>query len=197
MVTPYAPYRDGIAAYAVQQVKALRHDGNEVEVLSPAPSAAHQWLDLRNRRGPAALARRVSRFDRLVIQYHPDVFHAVGVSARDHAVSTAGLMVACRLAHESEVVVHEFDDEPLRYGRRNRALTARMWRSVDRLVFHTAIERDRFLAVWPVPPERTALVAHGASFVPHTNADRAAGAGRASRRCTDRNHGVAASAPGC
>ncbi len=174
MVTPYAPYRDGIAAYAVQQVKALRRDGNEVEVLSPAPSAAHQWLDLRNRRGPAALARRVSRFDRLVIQYHPDVFHPVGVSARDHAVSTTGLMVACRLAHESEVVVHEFDDEPLRYGRRNRALTARMWRSVDRLVFHTAIERDRFLGVWPVPPERTALVAHGASFVPHTHADRAA-----------------------
>ena len=32
MVTPYAPYRDGIAAYAVQQVKALRRDGNEVEV---------------------------------------------------------------------------------------------------------------------------------------------------------------------
>ena len=57
MVTPYAPYRDGIAAYAVQQVKALRHEGNDVEVLSPAPSAAHQWLDLRNRRGPAALAR--------------------------------------------------------------------------------------------------------------------------------------------
>ncbi len=65
-------------------------------------------------------------------------------------MSTAGLMVACRLARESEVVVHEFDDEPLRYGRRNRALTLRMWRSVDRLLFHTAIERDRFLGVWPV-----------------------------------------------
>ncbi len=174
MVTPYAPYRDGIAAYAVQQVKALRAEGHDVEVLSPAPSAAHQWLDLRNRRGPAALAKRVSRFDRLVIQYHPDVFFPIGVSRNDHAMSTAGLMVACRLSHESELVVHEFDDEPLRYGRRNRALTARMWRSVDRLVFHTAVERDRFLGVWPVLPERTALVAHGASFVPHTNADRAA-----------------------
>jgi glycosyltransferase involved in cell wall biosynthesis len=174
VVTPYAPYRDGIAAYAVQQVKALRREGNDVEVLSPAPSAAHQWLDLRNRRGPIALARRVSRFDRLIIQYHPDVFFHVGVSPRDHAMSTAGLMVACRLARESEVVVHEFDDEPLRFGRRNRALTLRMWRSVDRLLFHTAIERDRFLGVWPVAIERTALVAHGASFVPHTNADRAA-----------------------
>ncbi|HMK12482.1 MAG TPA: glycosyltransferase family 4 protein [Acidimicrobiales bacterium] len=174
MVTPYAPYRDGIAAYAVQQVKALRAEGNDVEVLSPAPSAAHQWLDLRNRRGPIALARRVSGFDRLVIQFHPDVFFPVGMSRNDHAMSTAGLLVACRLAHESEVVVHEFDDEPLRYGRRNRALTARMWRTVDRLVFHTAIERDRFVAVWPVRPERTAVVAHGATFVPHTNADRAA-----------------------
>jgi glycosyltransferase involved in cell wall biosynthesis len=172
MVTPYAPYRDGIAAYAVQQVKALSAEGHDVEVLSPAPSAAHQWLDLRNRRGPAALARRVSRFDRFIVQFHPDVFFRIGVSPRDHAIGTAGLMVAFRLAHASEVVVHEFDDEPLRYGRSNRTLTAHMWRSVDQLVFHTAIERDRFLGVWPVPEDHTTVVAHGASFVPHTTVDR-------------------------
>ena len=37
MVTPYAPLRDGIAAYAVQQVAALRAEGNDVEVLSNGP----------------------------------------------------------------------------------------------------------------------------------------------------------------
>jgi hypothetical protein len=56
MVGPYAPARDGIASYTVQEVRRLVEDGHDVEVLSPAPSAAHQHLDLRHWRGPLALA---------------------------------------------------------------------------------------------------------------------------------------------
>ena len=40
VVSPYPPARDGIAAYALQQVRALRRAGDDVEVLSPGPSAA-------------------------------------------------------------------------------------------------------------------------------------------------------------
>ena len=39
MVTPYAPMRDGIAAYALQAVAALRRAGEQVDVLSPGPTA--------------------------------------------------------------------------------------------------------------------------------------------------------------
>ena len=154
MVTPYAPYRDGIAAYAVQQVKALRARGprrrgalaravSRAPVARPAQSA---WP------GGARAASEPVR-----PAHHPvPPGRLLPRSASRHEItpsSTAGLMVAFRLAHASEVVVHEFDDEPLRYGRSNRTLTAHMWRSVDQLVFHTAIERDRFLGVWPVPED--------------------------------------------
>jgi hypothetical protein len=37
MVSPYPPIRDGIAAYAVQTVAALRREGHEVEVPPPGP----------------------------------------------------------------------------------------------------------------------------------------------------------------
>ncbi|HEY6591795.1 MAG TPA: hypothetical protein VI751_12315, partial [Actinomycetota bacterium] len=69
MVSPYPPIRDGIAAYAVQSVAALRREGHEVEVLSPGPSAAHHHLDLHGPRGPLVLARRVRGYDKVIIQF--------------------------------------------------------------------------------------------------------------------------------
>ena len=38
MVSPYAPYRDGIAAYAVQEVRRMRADGIPVEVITDSMS---------------------------------------------------------------------------------------------------------------------------------------------------------------
>ena len=75
--SPYPPWRDGIGAYAVQQVRALARLGHHVEVLSPYPSAAHHHLDLV---GPAV--RLLSGgwpggFDRMVVQFHPDIFYRV------------------------------------------------------------------------------------------------------------------------
>ena len=77
MVSPYPPARDGIAAYAVQAVARLRAEGHDVEVLSPGPSAAHHHLDLTGARGALALARRARRYDRVIVQFHPDVFFPV------------------------------------------------------------------------------------------------------------------------
>ena len=57
VVSPYPPIRDGIGAYALQQVRSLRRQGHHVEVLSPVPSAAHHHADLRGPAGAAALAR--------------------------------------------------------------------------------------------------------------------------------------------
>ena len=61
VVSPYPPVRDGIGAYAVQQVRALRKAGNRVEVLSPFPSAAHHHADLRGPGGAAAIVTRSAR----------------------------------------------------------------------------------------------------------------------------------------
>ena len=98
MVSPYPPARDGLANYAVQEVKRLRAQGHDVEVLSPGPSAAHHHLDLVGVRGALALARRVRAYDRVIVQYHPAIFMppapAPRESTRTYAMLTADITAA-------------------------------------------------------------------------------------------------------
>lgn len=174
MVTPYAPWRDGIAAYAVQEVQALRAAGHDVEVLSPEPSAAHHHLDLRSPRGPLALAKRVRAYEYVVVQYHPDVFYPHPITPMQYARVTLGLIACFRLARHLEVRIHEFDDEPARYGHLNAALSRRMWHSADRLIVHTETELARFANAYGRSFRgRLALADHGEHFLRRTSVDRA------------------------
>jgi glycosyltransferase involved in cell wall biosynthesis len=165
MVSPYAPHRDGIAAYAVQLVAALRAEGHDVEVLSPTPSAAHHHLDLLGPGGVMALARRVRGYDKLIIQFHPEVFYA-NVSTRfQHASMSLALLAAVRAARRSEVFVHEID---YRIGRRrglDGVAARRLWRSVDRMLVHTELERQDLIQAFGLRPERIVVTEHGAHFV--------------------------------
>ncbi len=169
MVTPYPPVRDGIAQYAVQEVKALRRAGHEVEVLSPGPSAAHHHLELRGARGVLALARRVHDYDRVIVQYHPDIFYPHPCAPTERALVTAALLIAFRRAPELEVRVHEID-----FARGADSTVDRLlWRSADRIVVHTDAERDQFVAAFRVPPDRVLVEAHGAHFEHRTALSRA------------------------
>lgn len=172
MVSPYPPVRDGIAAYAVQMVAALRAQGHDVEVLSPGPSAAHHHLDLVGPRGALALAKRVRGYDKVIIQFHPDVFYAVPSTPAQHAAESAALYAAVRLAREVEFWVHEID---YRYGR-SRGIDGiaarRLWRAAHRIVTHTEVEREDFVAAFGVSPERVRVAPHGGAFVRHTALDR-------------------------
>jgi glycosyltransferase involved in cell wall biosynthesis len=172
MVAPYPPHRDGIAAYAVQEARRLLLEGHDVEVLSPGPSAAHHHLDLRGPRGGLALAKRVRAYDRLVVQFHPDLFYEVPSSAGAHAATSAALALAFRLARRTEVRVHEVDytlgDATAPVG----PAMAAMWRSVDRLVLHTEAERQAFLGAFGVPASKVEVADHGESFVRRTGLDR-------------------------
>ena len=98
MVSPYPPARDGLANYAVQEVKRLRAQGHDVEVLSPGPSAAHHHLDLVGVRGGLALARRVRAYDRVIVQYHPAIFMPPGASPGERALVYAVLAAAWTVA---------------------------------------------------------------------------------------------------
>jgi glycosyltransferase involved in cell wall biosynthesis len=174
MVTPYPPHRDGLAAYALQSVRRLRAEGHDVQVLSPGPSAAHQHLDLVGPRGAAALARRVRAYDKVIIQFHPDVFYPLPPSQSAWAVESLALMAAVRAARQVEVVVHEIDYAA---GRRPGpyALAARaLWAAVDSIVVHTDQERQDFMSAFKVKARHVQVEAHGRDFVRHTTADRAA-----------------------
>jgi glycosyltransferase involved in cell wall biosynthesis len=172
MVSPYPPIRDGIAAYAVQSVAALRRQGHEVEVLSPGPSAAHHHLDLRGPRGPLVLARRVRGYDKVIIQFHPDVFYPVPSSPAVHALVSLALLAAVRAARRTEVVVHEIDYSTGRRRGPDGLAARRLWRRVQRIQLHTEIERRNLIEAFGVRPERTAVTAHGAHFVRRTTMTR-------------------------
>lgn len=172
MVAPYPPWRDGIANYSVQMVLALEEEGHEVEVLSPNPSAAQHHLDLHSgARGMMALAKRARHYDRLIIQWHPAFFYASHLERHRIEVDLA-FLATCKLAGEVEVWVHEFEyDDAI--GSSPRARVARqLWRTVDRLYFHSDVERARFLEATGASPARALLGEHGAAFRKRTNATK-------------------------
>jgi glycosyltransferase involved in cell wall biosynthesis len=163
MVSAYPPIRDGIGTYAAQEVKALLRDGHEVEVLSPQPSAAHHHLRLRGARGPAALSRRVGAYDRVIVQYHPDVFYPYPSSRSERMAVTSGLLGASLRARNVEFRIHEFQGA---WGGRgpHARLLRRLWLSARRLEVHTETERAQFAKSFGIDPERVEVVPHGAHF---------------------------------
>jgi glycosyltransferase involved in cell wall biosynthesis len=173
MVTPYPPIPDGIANYAVQEVIALVEAGHDVEVLSPYPSAAHHNLALRSRRGPFALAKRVSRYDRVIIQFHPDIFYPPNVTERDRLVVTGGLVAAFGRARNVEVRLHELN---FAWGREKGlfgTLFRRLWKLPAKITVHTEHERSQFVHAVGLSPDRVEVTDHGRHFVRRTALSRA------------------------
>ena len=172
VVSPYPPIRDGIGTYAAQEVKRLLLAGHDVEVLSPQPSAAHHHLALRTPRGVAALAKRVQRYDRVLVQYHPDVFypHPVGPAAK--AATTTALLGVCLRGRNVELRMHEFKPEWGGSGPQ-AALLRRVLLAARRVEVHTDIERRQLCSAYRLPLDRVHVVDHGASFERHAEgADR-------------------------
>lgn len=173
MVTPYAPWRDGIANYALQEVARLRAAGERVDVCSPEPSAAHFHLDLRARRGPLALAKRVRDYDKVIIQFHPDMFTSVGMTPGRVTEQLMGLAVAARLARRIEVRVHEVDFNRGIRETREALWWRRFWAEIDQIELHTATERDRFVDAFRVDINRVVLADHGTHFERRADMSRA------------------------
>jgi glycosyltransferase involved in cell wall biosynthesis len=169
MVSPYPPIRDGIGTYAAQEVRGLLLEGHEVEVLSPQPSAAHHHLRLRGPRGPAALARRVTGYDRVIVQYHPDVFSPHPASVAERLAVTSALLGACVRAHNVEFRIHEFKAE---WGTGvHGQLLRRLWSAARRVEVHTETERSSFAEAFGLRPDRVEVVDHGTHFAPKVDPD--------------------------
>ncbi|MGF1598271.1 MAG: glycosyltransferase family 4 protein [Acidimicrobiales bacterium] len=171
MVTPYAPYRDGIATYAVQEVRRLRADGVDVEVLSPLPSAAHHHLALGGVRGMAALARRARGFDSVVIQFSPEMIFGACRSPVQRVGVWAGLEALARI-RPLEIRLHEVEYGPLERNPAERAMAARALRAARQVTVHTAREVDQLRSRLGIDPSNVELADHGASFVPATTVGR-------------------------
>ncbi|MFV0260571.1 MAG: glycosyltransferase family 4 protein [Acidimicrobiales bacterium] len=164
MVTPYAPYRDGIAAYAVQEVRRMRADGVDLEVLSPLPSAAHHHLALGGVRGITALTARARRYDRVIIQFSPEMMFGACRTPLQRVAVWGGIEALARVTR-LEIRLHEIEYGPLERNPAERALAARALRAAARLSVHTRREVEALVERLGLTAADVTLVDHGASFV--------------------------------
>ncbi len=172
LVSPYPPWRDGIGAYALQQVRSLRRQGHHVEVLSPAPSAAHHHADLRGPTGARALARIGAGFDRIVVHLHPDVLYRLPPTAGARLGTGLAYGAAFRRLAHVELRVHEIDHRWADPSDPTSRATAFMLKGADLLTVHSEDQRRHLVEGFGVPGDRVRLVDHGADFAPRTTVDR-------------------------
>lgn len=167
MVTPYPPARDGIASYAVQEVRALRRAGHEVEVLSPSPSAAHHHLDFGTRRGIPALARRLRAYDKVIVQFYPELFYRSD-DRNVRALVNAQLAAAFRWGANVTLRVHEWDGTPVGGDPARDRIAREMFLAARAIEVHAESQRSAFCRHFAIPPTRVAVCRHGAHFVERT-----------------------------
>ncbi len=172
MVSPYAPYRDGIAAYAVQEVRRMRAEGTPVEVLSPLPSAAEHHLWMGGVRGMLALAKRAGAYERVVVQFSPEmIFGACHGPAERVSVWGAVWLLAQRT--RLEVRLHEIEWGPIARNPAERLAAARALAAAERLAVHTEKEMELLTERLGLPGRLITLVDHGSSFAAATQVTQA------------------------
>ncbi|MCB0971942.1 MAG: glycosyltransferase family 4 protein, partial [Acidimicrobiales bacterium] len=177
--------------YAVQQVRALRRAGHDVEVCSPLPSAAHHHLDLVGPSGARVLRRLMAGFDRVIVHFHPDVFYANPSTPTSRISTGTALAAAFRSGPPVEIRLHEVDrrwasataqvEASSRSGfvaDRVFAAAARASRAVftaaDEVTVHVPTHRAMMVEEFGVDPARVRLVDHGEDFARRVPDDRAA-----------------------
>ncbi len=164
MVTPFAPYRDGIATYAMQELRRLRQEGEQVDVLSPVPSAARWHLRLGGPTGMAQLGRKVADYERTVIQFGPELlFGACRSAGHRVAVWTALAAIARRTA--LDIRIHEVEYGPLEQNPFERRAARLAFDQADRVTVHTEAEREMLNEILGFG-RRIEIVEHGRDIQP-------------------------------
>ena len=153
MVSPYPPWRDGIGAYAVQQVRALRRLGHHVEVVSPYPSAAHHHLDLdratrRARPRPPGPPVRSRRW----CSSTPTSSTAVPATPGSRIAEGLALGAAFRAGPPVEIRLHEVDHRWADRSDPSARATQFLFRSADRVTVHVPDHHALMVDRFGVPP---------------------------------------------
>ncbi len=163
MVSPFPPYRDGIATYAAQEVARLRSAGNEVAVCSPVPSAARYHHGVGGPKGLGRLLVLARSFDRVIVQFYPELLTSGCRTALQRA-GQWGLLAVLGRRTDLELRIHEIDYAALDVNPIERRAAAAAIRSARTVSLHTASERDRLVEALGLDPSGLTLVDHGQSF---------------------------------
>jgi glycosyltransferase involved in cell wall biosynthesis len=175
MVSPFPPLRDGVGKYAAQEVRALRDQGHEVEVLAPVACAAHHVENFKTWWGGMAKLRAYARrYDKVILQYQPSHFHWRGEGPA-RIVSNFWMMVAFRTVANLTIVCHEVEYPPPNWPNWHpQKLFERLaWRGAKHVEFHTSHEVEEMSRKLGVAPRNFELRDHGRYFKPAVSEDRA------------------------
>jgi glycosyltransferase involved in cell wall biosynthesis len=153
--------RGGIAVYAGQFAERLRSEGHEVAVASPEPSGAEYVLDVRKRGAGVRLARLVRRFDRLVVQFQPEMLGDPGTTRLTRGRSLLRLGLGLRAARSAELYIHEVDPGSGPLAPLVRALTRLVFAPADRLTVHTQREYEDLSQAFGIAKRRIRVVSQG------------------------------------
>jgi glycosyltransferase involved in cell wall biosynthesis len=172
MLTYYPPMRSGIAAYAGQAVTRLRDQGHEVAVASPEPSDAEHVIDLSRRGAGVALARLARRFDRLIVQFHPELLGSPDSSLATRSLSMVRLALGLAAARSSELCIHEMTYGAGPTAPLQRALARPVWTLADEITMHSEREREDFAKGFRIRRDRIGVVSQARDMVRHVTEDR-------------------------
>lgn len=140
VVAPYPPRRDGIAVYARDQVRAFRHDGHHVTVLSPPDGEGDVRAEFAGGAALRAARRLTPAHDRVVVHFQPTLYLPPRRPvAKVGAALALRTLVAGGLGRRVELVVHEADPPAL--WRPDYLLLRSAFSAAGMLTFHTAAER--------------------------------------------------------
>ena len=171
MVTPYAPYRDGIANYAVQEVAAARAAGRDMQVLSPLPSAAQHHLRLGSALGMARLIRVARAYSRVTVQLYPELLFGACRGRRERLAVWGLLRVLCSVT-QVELRIHEVEYDEPENDPRARQLGHAALSAASAVTVHTAPEQQRLTQAFDLAPGTVSLVDHGTNFARRTETSR-------------------------
>ena len=164
MVTPFAPYRDGIATYAAQELRARRAEGEAIDLVSPLPSAANLHLPLGGVRGAVMLVNLARSYQRVVIQYAPEILFG-GCRTAGQRMSVWSALIALARLTPLELRIHEIEYQPLNDNPAERRLVQLLFRLTDQVTVHTEPERELLRPLLGSVVDRIQVIDHGRNFV--------------------------------
>jgi glycosyltransferase involved in cell wall biosynthesis len=155
-------------------VQRLRDEGQEVTVVSPQPSDAALVLNVQGRWSGWKLARLASQFDRLIVQFQPEMLADPGTPRRVRARSLLRLGAGLWRAPSAELYVHEVDYGSGPLGPVWRAFVGLIFGLADGFTVHSERERDDLARAFRIDEARITVRSQAEYMQPRTDADQAA-----------------------
>ncbi len=163
VISPYAPYRDGIASYTVQEVRVRRKRGENIEVLSPQPSAAHHHLELGGFSGALSLLRRASQHSRFTVHVYPEIMYG-RCRNRIERQAVWSMWIRIAKAVPVELRIHEVVYSLFENSAREKRLFAKFLEACDSVYVHSDVEAAQLVEAVGVDRKNVELFDHGQYF---------------------------------